>query len=315
MAEHDEGNGPASQEGESGHQLPRPTIWPFLFAGGVALLLVGVALNWVIFGIGAGIAVLAGAIWAWEQMRAHPEVEEPAEEVETRQAEIERVLEESGEPERFGRNVFLERTTLGLGALIGAGVTVPVVAVAAAPTFIGQGDKEIDLGPITNFPEGQFVIAHFISNPEQGEVSRRTAYIRNNGQTDKGPSFTILSNRCVHLGCPVQPAGPTGSTKEIVVADQPVDLTQAQPANFVCPCHGGAYDLEGNVVSGPPVRALDRYTYSIVNGNLVLGERFAVGEVEGEGADAVLKTYTRSDPGQHVDGPEAWLYPASPQGI
>ena len=53
------------------------------------------------------------------------------------------------------------------------------------------------------------MIATFLLKPpEQGEVSRRTAYIRNNGLLDDVPSFTILSNRCVHLGCPVQVNGP-----------------------------------------------------------------------------------------------------------
>lgn len=310
MAEQHEGHGRESD----GHGLPRPTVWPLLFAAGVALLLVGVALNWVVFGIGGGIALLAGAIWARDRMRPHPEVEELAEE-QSRLAELEEELENGEGPERYGRNVFLERATLGLGALVGVGVTVPVVGFAVAPTFIGQKDKDVDLGPFTNFPEGKYVIATFRSNPSQGEVSARTAFVRNNGSTDKGPSFTIISNRCVHLGCPVQPAGPEGEMKESMVDDQPVEVTEVAPANFVCPCHGGAYDLEGNRISGPPVRALDRYTYSIVDGNLVLGERISVTEIEGEGADAVMKTYTRFDPGQHVDGPEAWLYPASPQGI
>ena len=40
-----------------------------------------------------------------------------------------------------------------------------------------------------------------------GEVSRRTAYIRYNGLLEGEPSFTIISNRCAHLGCPVQPNG------------------------------------------------------------------------------------------------------------
>ena len=51
-------------------------------------------------------------------------------------------------------------------------------------------------------------------DPAEGEVSRRTAFIRNNGTlTTKGqqvPSFTIISNRCAHLGCPVQANGPSG---------------------------------------------------------------------------------------------------------
>ena len=63
-------------------------------------------------------------------------------------------VEEVEEAERYPRNVFLERTTLGLGALIGAAVTVPVVGFAVAPTFIGQGDKDIDLGPIVELPGG-----------------------------------------------------------------------------------------------------------------------------------------------------------------
>ena len=32
-----------------------------------------------------------------------------------------------------------------------------------------------------------------------------------------------------------------------------------QPAGFGCPCHGGAYDTEGNRTAGPPVRSLDRF--------------------------------------------------------
>ena len=83
----------------------------------------------------------------------------------------------------------------------------------------------------------------------------------------------------------------------------------------MCPCHGGAYDTEGNRVAGPPVRALDRFNYSIINGNVVLGDRYSVGKVVGTGADAVMEAYTRFDPGEHVDGPTDWMYPASPQGI
>jgi menaquinol-cytochrome c reductase iron-sulfur subunit len=226
---------------------------------------------------------------------------------------------EEVEPERYPRNVFLERTTLGLGAVIGAAVTVPVVGFAVAPTFIGQADEDIDIGPMDNFPQGEWRVAQFVSNERQGGVSRRTAYIRNNGLTGDGlPSFTIVSNRCVHLGCPTQPGGRTDieNAQDVQIEGKaPVTLIPTNPSNFSCPCHGGSYDLEGNRVAGPPVRALDRYTYSIVNGNIVLGERFSVGEVEGTGAEARIRSYTRFDPGQHVDGPTDWLYPASPQGI
>jgi hypothetical protein len=47
----------------------------------------------------------------------------------------------------------------------------------------------------------------------------------------------------------------------------------------------------------------------IKNGNLVLGKPYSVGHVEGTGANAEISAYTQADPGQHVDGPEQYLYP------
>ena len=126
------------------------------------------------------------------------------------------------------------------------------------------------------------MITSFTGSKRQGEVSRRTAYIRNNGfSADKEPSFTIIYSRCVHLGCPVQPNGPDFEDEAKTYKD--VTLTPVKPAGFGCPCHGGAYDTEGNRTAGPPVRSLDRYAFSIVDGNLVLGDHFSVGTVDGTG--------------------------------
>jgi Rieske Fe-S protein len=300
---------------EEAHEpAPGPTIWPFIFALGVALILVGVVLNWVVFGIGVGIAILAGMAWARE---ATAGLRRPTDAPDFVAEETPRVADDE-EPQRYDRGAFLSKATLGIGALIGGVVTVPVVGFAVAPTFIGQGDEDIDLGPIANFPEGQWRVAQFESQPEIGDVSARAAFVRYNGLANELPSFTILSNRCVHVGCPTQPAGITQEDQAETVELEgrpPVRLIPTEPSNFTCPCHGGSYDLEGNRVAGPPVRALDRYSYKIVDGNLVLGERYSVGKVVGTGTEAVIESYTRFDPGQHVDGPTNWLYPASPQGI
>jgi hypothetical protein len=93
------------------------------------------------------------------------------------------------------------------------------------------------------------------------------------------------------------------------VAYKDVSLTPVQPAGFGCPCHGGAYDTEGNRTAGPPVRSLDRFEFSIRNGNLFLGKPFSVGTVEGAGANAKIAKYRHAYPGVHVDGVERWLYP------
>jgi hypothetical protein len=85
--------------------------------------------------------------------------------------------------------------------------------------------------------------------------------------------------------------------------------------SFGCPCHSGLYDAEKNQQAGPPVRSMDRYTFSIKDRRLVLGELYAVGNVSGTGANATISKYPWSTPGTHVDGIEAWLYPIVPSQV
>jgi cytochrome b6-f complex iron-sulfur subunit len=66
---------------------------------------------------------------------------------------------------------------------------------------------------------------------------------------DKG--FIALSRVCTHLGC-------------LVNYDKERQI-------LLCPCHGGTYDLEGNVISGPPPSPLPKYTVRVVDGNIVIG--------------------------------------------
>jgi Rieske Fe-S protein len=63
-------------------------------------------------------------------------------------------------------------------------------------------------------------------------------------------SVRMLSATCTHSGCLV--------------------TWQKQRSKFVCPCHGGTYDGQGAVVSGPPPRPLDQLPISVQNGNVYL---------------------------------------------
>ena len=60
-------------------------------------------------------------------------------------------------------------------------------------------------------------------------------------QADGG--FLALYRRCTHLGCAV-----------------PYDPASGQ---FVCPCHGSAFEQDGAVLNAPAPRALDRFPVSI----------------------------------------------------
>jgi menaquinol-cytochrome c reductase iron-sulfur subunit len=301
--------GETAPQGPEPHHPP-PSIWPFAFAGGVALVLVGLIVSMPIAAIGAVIAVVFGFLWIRDvttEVRRMP-VEEPAPPPVSELAEPEVPVE----PERYPRARFLEGATLGIGALIGGIVTVPALGFMVAPAFVGQEYDPIDLGPLENFPQNQFMIVKFFSKKQEGLVGKRTAFVRNNGMANGVPSMTIISNRCVHLGCPTQPQGPPGDPREIKTSSGAIELTPTQVSGFSCPCHGGAYDKEGNRTAGPPVRSLDRYEYSIRNGNLWLEKPYSVGKVEGEGAKARIKAYRLADPGQHVDGPEQYFYPFVP---
>ena len=314
MADELERPGEEPEQHEAEPHLPSPTILPFAFAGGIALVLLGLIINWWLAVAGGVLALVFGFAWireATREVRARPAPEPvPAGEPTSELA----VDEEAAEPERYPRSTFLELSTLGIGAAIGGLVTIPALGFMIAPAFVDQGDDDVDIGPLENFPDGQFVVAQFNSKKDESpEVGRRAAFIRSNGQKNGVPSFTIISNRCAHVGCPTQPQGLPGKPKEVKTESGPVTITEvASVSGFQCPCHGGAYDAEGNRTAGPPVRALDRYRFMIRNGNLILSSRYSVGKVIGTGKDAQIKSYERYDPGQHVDGLEQYLWPLPP---
>ena len=66
---------------------------------------------------------------------------------------------------------------------------------------------------------------------------------------DKG--FLAFSKVCTHLGC-------------LVKYDKERQI-------FICPCHAGLFDLEGNVISGPPPSPLQKFAVRVDGDNIVIG--------------------------------------------
>jgi Rieske Fe-S protein len=286
-------------------QQAGPALAPIVFAIGIAVTLAGLIVNLeVIAPSGAAISVLAAVAWirggaSRSRASTEPTRTEPA----------------PGGPERFPRSRLLERATLGLGGLVAAGVALPAIGAAVLPAFSGNKPRAIDLGPIGAFPQGEFVIATFLSEPQAGEISRRAAYVRNNGFVGKSPSFTIMSSRCTHVGCPTQPNGPIFVQREKFERTNvgEVKVVPTLPAGgFGCPCHGSEFDTEGNRTAGPAPRALDRYQFSIRNGRLLLGPIYSVSRVDGAGGTARIHSFKRLGDGEPASGPESFLYPVDP---
>lgn len=284
-------------------QQAGPTLAPIVFAIGVAVILAGLVVNLeVIAPAGVAITVLAAVAWirgSGKRSQAQTKTLEPA----------------TDEGERFPRSRLLERATLGLGGLVAAGVALPAIGAAVLPAFGHTKARAIDLGPIGAFPEGKFVIATFLSDPQAGEISRRAAFVRNNGFVGKSPSFTIMSNRCTHVGCPTQPNGPIFVQKEMFRRTNvgEIKVVPTLPAGgFGCPCHGSQFDTEGNRTAGPAPRALDRYQFSVRNGRLILGPIYSVSRVDGAGGTARIHSFKRLGDGEPASGPESLLYPLDP---
>ena len=284
-------------------------------AVGVVALLVGFVVSWSVVAAGAVITAVFAFLWIRDVARPR-RLSEAAELAVVPETRANRPRHDAPapaarrQPAKLSRNVFLEISTLGLGGVIGGLVTLPVLGFAVAPAFLKQGIRQHDLGPISDYPVGEYVVTTYTSDPNEGFVSRRTAFVRNNGMLGNLPSFTILSNRCVHLGCPVEPNGQTEFAAKKTYKD--VTMIPVNPSGFGCPCHDSQYDTEGNRTSGPAPRALDRYSFSIVNGHLLVGSPFGVAFVSGKGAQAQIHETGYAFPGEPVSGIESWLYPVQP---
>ena len=180
----------------------------------------------------------------------------------------------------ISRSKFLTGATVGLGGLIGIAVAVPVLGFVLGPSFATEDWYWTSLGPVDNaaYKEGTFEPVIF-ERGKNGELDRRVAYVRRDGAEE----FTIISNVCMHLGCPVQ----------------------FKTTGFACPCHGGQYDTEGIRTAGPPIRPLNRFEYKVDGGNLLVGRVFATEEIDGK----VVMTDQFKLPGEPVGGLLGWLYP------
>jgi hypothetical protein len=299
-----------------------PSLWPIGFALGVACVLVGLIVGWPIAAVGGAIALIAGGFWARDSSRGYsaPVEHEP----ETRAArDAARARANAAGPapvpvedevERYPRKVFLEGATLGIGVLIGGIITVPVVGLHGRARVREPAPEDVDLGPIDELPGGQFVIATFVRDPTQGEVSRRTAFIRNNGVVDGKPSFTIISNRCAHLGCPVQPNGPIFDSEKKDVEDAGAGrhdhpdaagrLRLSVPRRPVR--HRGKPHRRAARARARPLRV------QIVNGRLVLLGAYSVAKVDGDGAAARSTRTTSPVPASTWTASRGLLYPWQP---
>jgi nitrite reductase/ring-hydroxylating ferredoxin subunit len=153
-------------------------------------------------------------------------------------------------PQEATRRTWLFKVGVGLNALAGALVGVPILGYVLSGVFGKQTDSAwISLGAITDFPENATRLAHYV-NPFKQSWDGQTADIPCWVRRIEGEKFQVFAINCTHLGCPIR---------------------WFQEARlFMCPCHGGVFYEDGTRASGPPPRGLFEYQYRVENGKLMI---------------------------------------------
>jgi menaquinol-cytochrome c reductase iron-sulfur subunit len=155
-----------------------------------------------------------------------------------------------------------ERTTLsrrkffagGIKAI--AGLFALVLGVPLAGFFVSPALKkdEHDWVEISDTPrlkdgEPARITYHYARKDgwKIAEASKTAFVVR-----QAGGKLEAFSNRCTHLGCGVN--------------------WDAASRRFKCPCHGGAFDLSGKVLEGPPPEPLTRLLVKVEADRIFINE-------------------------------------------
>ncbi|MGI5836711.1 MAG: ubiquinol-cytochrome c reductase iron-sulfur subunit [Chloroflexota bacterium] len=150
---------------------------------------------------------------------------------------------------RVDRRTFFTYVTFALSGFIGAVLGIPLLGSLILPTLKQRPANWVSAGSVSAFAIGQPQATTINLITKDGWIEHQESkgvWVVRVGEND----FNVFSGRCVHLGCAVN-----------WMPDQ---------NEFICPCHGGRYALDGKVLGGPPPRPLDTLEWRIEQGNLMV---------------------------------------------
>jgi menaquinol-cytochrome c reductase iron-sulfur subunit len=167
---------------------------------------------------------------------------------------LKRFLDQDGLP--LKRRRFLLWVIYSLPSVIAATLASSVAAYLfgkpklATTAWADAGE----LTPLMETAPHEVSFQHSVSDGWKVRTDKSVAWV----VIDERKQVTAFSPLCTHLGCAYH--------------------WQAERKAFLCPCHGSVFDIEGNVITGPASRPLDRYAVKIEGSRLWLGP---LGESQG----------------------------------
>jgi Rieske Fe-S protein len=144
-----------------------------------------------------------------------------------------------------GRREFIKKALIGVLALLGLGFLVPAVKLIAP---VSSRDKELAFFPLLAEEDVPRIGVKKVelTYAVLGKERKARVFLVSSSE---GP--VVFSAVCSHLGCLVS--------------------YHKEKQEFVCPCHGGKYDLAGRNISGPPPAPLTRFPLKVQDGMLFVG--------------------------------------------
>jgi len=146
---------------------------------------------------------------------------------------------------KHSRREFIKKALYGVFALLGLGSLFAALRVLAPS---GWRNKELAWFPLV--PEDEI--------PRSGVKKTELVYAVSGKErktrvfiVSSSEKLTVLSAVCSHLGCLVN--------------------YRKESKEFVCPCHGGKYDIAGMNIEGPPPAPLTTYPVEVKNGMVMVG--------------------------------------------
>ncbi len=170
----------------------------------------------------------------------------------------------SGGMEKFGdseagatRRRFLKRAVGLMSALAAATLTIPLIGGIIGPSFRRKKAAWAVVGDISSLVVGRPTRMKFPLKEEDAYL-RETVTLEVWVTRHAPAEVTVFSPICPHLGCHYN--------------------WNPGASEFVCPCHGSVYSIDGKVLGGPAPRPLDTLPWKLEKDVLsVQWEQFKVG--------------------------------------
>jgi Rieske Fe-S protein len=143
------------------------------------------------------------------------------------------------------RRAFIRKALFGLLGLLGLGFLIPALGVLTPARLRQPAITFVPLLPEEDLPRNGVRKAELVYRVQDREIRTRVFLVVDHDVV------TVFSAVCSHLGCLVNYHR---KTKE-----------------FVCPCHGGKYDLKGVNIAGPPPAPLTMLPVKMEKGTVLVG--------------------------------------------